>query len=369
MIIKKKLFFLSAFFFFTILLNCKNGISYQLTKGRLGDQMITYAQTLWFSHIHDLDFFYNPFNRASNFVLHTAHNLVYSKGIEKEFDKIIPITKNISFNFNNNEKTLYINSLNSKNGPFENLDSIQKIALEYPWFKKLLQELFTPIFYIQKLNIPKEFISVAVHIRMGSGTDKECISKPFFNTLEYYNLPEKIIDKSDLKKLFSDEQYPNKFPPYQFYIDQINLLIRLFPNKKFLIYIFTDHKNPIYVANLLSCHIDSKNQCLFKTSLSKREKPLSSVEQDFYWMSQCDFLIRAGSNLSRAAQLFGNHALVIYIKNARWHKDVVIPDSIGLLAYNKNSKSYAELCLLTRDMHNEKIINTLRKTIATTLNY
>lgn len=368
MITKKKLFFLNAFFFLTILLNCKNGISYQLTKGRLGDQMIAYAQTLWFSHIYDLDFFYNPFDHASNFVLHTAHNLVYSKDIEAEFNKIVPITKNTSFDFND-EKTLYFNSLNTKKSPFENLDSIQKIALEYPWFKKLLQQLFTPIFYIQKLNIPKEFISVAVHIRMGSGTDKGCISKPFFNTLEYYNLPEKIIDKSDLKKLFSDEQYPNKFPPYQFYIDQINLLIRLFPNKKFLIYIFTDHKNPIYVANLLSNHIDSKNQCLFKTSLSKREKPLSSVEQDFYWMSQCDFLIRAGSNLSRAAQLFGNHSLVIYIKNARWHEDAVIPDSIGILAYNKNDQSYVELCLVTADMENEKIINTLRKNIAIVLKY
>ncbi len=369
MLTKKNLFFLSTYFSLTISLCYKNGISYQLTKGRVGDQMIVYAQTLWFAHENNLDFFYHPFSRAENFALHTAHDLIYDKNIEKIFDKVVPITKNTSFNLNDYEKTLYFNSLNTKKTPFENLDSIQIVALENPWFKKLLQKLFTPIFYIQKLNTPKEFISVAVHIRTGSGTDRGCISKSFFSTLEYYNLPEKAIDKSNLKSLFSDEQYPNKFPPYQFYIDQINLLIRLFPNKKFFIYIFTDHKNPVYVANLLSTHINSKNQCLFKTSLPKREKIISSVEQDFYWMSQCDFLIRAGSNLSRAAQLLGNHSLVIYIKNARWHNDAVIPDSVGILAYNKKNASYKELCLSTSDIENEKIIYDIKKKTTTILGY
>jgi hypothetical protein len=289
-----------------------------------------------------------------------AHQCLYNQN--HNFDTTEFITAKTKFINETPHSILYLNTLNSKKSPFNNLDSIQTVTLANPRFKKKLQELFTPVVPIRKLQIPNNYISVAVHVRSGSGTDRPCISKPLFNTLECYNLPERIIDKSNLKVLYSDERYPNKFPPYQFYIDQINLLTQLFPDKKFLIYIFTDHKNPTFIINLFSKHIRSKNQCIFKTHSPEIQKKVS-VEEDFYWMAQCDFLIRAGSNLSRAAQLFGNHKVVIYIKKARWHRDVVVPDSIGIITYNKNNQTYAELHLLTADIKNERAINDIKETI------
>jgi hypothetical protein len=360
--IKKILFSLTIFSSLTLSLHSKNGISYRLTRGRLGDQMITYAQAVWFATMYKLDFFYKPFHRSENFFLHTAHDLVYDKNIETSFDRIVPIAEYISLDSETPESIMYLNSLNTKKSPFKNLDSVQTVALEYPWFKKMLQKLFTPVVPIQKLTIPNEYISVAVHVRTGSGTDRPCISRPLFNTLECYHWPERIIDKSNLKALYSDERYPNKFPPYQFYIDQIDLLIQLFPNKKFLIYIFTDHKNPMFIVNLFSKQVQSNNQCIFKTHSPEIQKTVS-VEDDFYWMAQCDFLIRAGSNLSRAAQLFGNHKVVIHIKKARWHGNAVVPDSIGIITYNKNNQAYAELNLSTADIKNERVINNIKETI------
>jgi hypothetical protein len=48
-------------------LYAKNSICYELTNGRLGDQMIVYAHTLLLAETYQLNFLYKPFDRAKNF--------------------------------------------------------------------------------------------------------------------------------------------------------------------------------------------------------------------------------------------------------------------------------------------------------------
>jgi hypothetical protein len=243
------------------------------------------------------------------------------------------------------------------------LDGIQTIALECRSFKKIIQAHFAPIGTICKIEFPTNCITVALHIRVGSGWDKPRVSKEFYNTLEYFKLPKRIIDKTNLRNLSSDEKWPAKFPPYQFYIDQLDLLAKLFDDQQLFVYIFTDHKNPQELAQTFSKIFHESNPERKIIFQSHDNTSNADVIDDFNAMASADILIRAASNLSRAAQLYGNHKLVIHLKKASWHDDALVSDIVGIVAYNKYNHAYAELRLTTENMKNNFVIKNIKNIV------
>lgn len=360
----KNSFFLMLFFLNTLLsFHSKNGISYELSKGRLGDQMVIYAHTLFLSMKYDLNFLYKPFKLSDRFQLHYKNNLFFESE-KTNYNQQIPLTESVILENNSKLPLLYLYGMgctvtNHKN----HLDGIQTIALECHPFKKKIQAHFTPIGTMCKIEFPTNCITVALHVRVGSGWDKPRMSKEFYNTLEYFELPKRIIDKTNFRALSSDEKWPAKFPPYQFYIDQLDLLAKLFEDQQLFVYIFTDHKNPQQLAHTFSKIFHESHPERKIIFQSHDDTSNVGVIDDFNAIASTDVLIRAASNFSRAAQLYGNHKLVIYLKKASWHDDALVSDIVGITAYNKDNHAYAELRLTTENMKNNFVIKNIKNTI------
>ncbi len=153
-------------------------------------------------------------------------------------------------------------------------------------------------------------LSVAVQIRRGNGLDKEiflgesiCLSEQFFGSCR--------------KIIFADLVHPTKFPPTQYYVDQINRLAELFPKKILRIYCVTDEDDPVGLIEILKKNICHDNVLLelFRPSGDTFQM---RIAEDLYRLATADCLIRSTSHFSGVAQLIGNHKMVIWPNAIKW---------------------------------------------------
>lgn len=150
--------------------------------------------------------------------------------------------------------------------------------------------------------LPKDRISIAVHVRTGGGYD----------TAE------------DLKR------WPFKFPYLNYYAQQLNKIGRIFNGKPLFAHIFTDDKNPEIIAEFLKVETEGLNIIFSYRKDNSHDK---NVVQDLIHMTKFDCLIRSMSNFAQVAQLLGNYKVVIYPK--QWLGQFVI--SAGVL-YNTSRR-------------------------------
>ena len=58
--------------------------------------------------------------------------------------------------------------------------------------------------------------------------------------------------------------------------------------------------------------------------------------EDFYYMSQCDCLIRPRSTLSWAAQMLGKHKIIMFPAHTKWVDDKLIIDKVSIIERDKD---------------------------------
>jgi hypothetical protein len=315
-----------------------NAITYRLTHGRLGDQMLAYATAKWLSYKYQIPLLYQPFQHSEKFKLHLNEKLPAEQN-QHQYAQDVSIEPSTVLHKISSDSTLYISHLNVKNDVLQDLDSTGRCVAQDPQFKKIVTDMFTPTVPIKKLKLPKRRITVALHVRKGSGRDQPLLSRQLYDTKSYLSKTIRTIDKTDVKKLHADERYPNKFPPDQFYIDQLRLLSDLLDNQLMYVYLFTDYKDPQRLVNIYKLALRRPNITFAYHSPELLQE--MDVIDDYWNMAQFDCLIRGGSNLSRAAQLFGNHTVVIYVKDCHWHADAVVADEVEIIVYNKKDRKYS----------------------------
>lgn len=214
-------------------------------------------------------------------------------------------------------------------------------------------------------KLPSGIITVGVHIRKGNGGghyyDGEQSSLQSFDfdrskvlyRTDYENFPfdwssyqrkdGKFIRDNDLVRKKNDEtihrekkinvpidqvgDWQTKFPPDQFYVDQIIKLLDAVRGKPLYVVICTDDKNPEELVQKIQRMVNK--QSVFLKYENDRHLPFKEqMRRDLYKLSHCDVLIRSQSYFSRVAELMGNHKLVIYPLNFRWEGNKLIMDEV-----------------------------------------
>lgn len=316
---------------------------------RLGDNITTYSKTKYFSQKFNLPFFLSPFPYCEQFHLHTTETIL-TEEIQKKFSKIVLINKVEDIIINPPEPTLFVCHFLSP------APSMYAYCREDLNFEKEIKTLLAPLEFIEPLPKPENVITVAVHVRKGGGYDGPLASlqeygpdKPIKGIYLYKkNIPSSCIDIWPLqcapgqiyidetkemlfkKNNFSDYVWPLKFPPDQYYIDHIKTLAQMLPEKNLLIYLFTDDPNPEDIVKRYTHALQNYPRIIFsyRNTGNRHDK---NVLQDLFHMAQCDCILGALSSFASAAQLLGNHSIIIFPLHALTMPDKIFINKIGII--------------------------------------
>ncbi len=316
--IMKKGFFCSIIFnlFWSIIVTAQvnQAITYFWGGGRFGDKIISYTTAKWISYKFNIPLLLKPFKYSPMLRLGREEKKFSKKGV-KQFKKgVMPIKsgKDITVHakdnviFESRGTRFYINGSSC----VEQL--ITHISQDQDFMKKL-KHMLQPVVPLPQIELPKDEITVAVHIRKGGGFDQALCST------QYY-----------LKKdLYADKRWPLKFPPEQYYVDQIKKISSLFDDRPLFLYIFTDDLNPSKLVNRIKKSVNRSN-----ITFSCRDEGNAHnvhVVEDFYNMAFFDCLIRSGSHFAVAVQLLGNHKVIIYPKHFKWIEKKLIIDEVTIV--------------------------------------
>lgn len=285
-------------------------ITYSMSGGRFGDNMIAYMHAKWCSYLFDIPLLYKPFKYSERLALHKIEEQ-HSLELQNKFDKVIVIKNESSFISGDPRSLLYLvhyfpecesEAMRFPSLPFFHVDWEDEV------FRNMLKDLIRPINPIPKMKLPKDRITVAVHMRLGGGVDP----KHYFRTL------------------------PLKFPPLMFYMRQVKRLNKMFENKPMYVYLFTDDLQPLKIKKQFEKEVNAPN-IVFDCRV-KDNKPDANVLKDFYAIGQFDCLIRPESNFSIAAEKIADHKVIIYPASFQKTTDKVWIDKINVFIREENKK-------------------------------
>jgi len=319
----------------------QSAITYSLHNGsgRFGDKLITYIKAKWVSYKYDIPLYYVPLKHRSwpipysdKLMISKLENL-YTKDIQLKFNKTIAFTCKKSnrfiacdsqndFHFEKDAGHLYC-------GYFMPNFYHKKLTVDFEdeLFVQELKKTIKPITPIQKPKIPENRISVALHVRKGGGYDKMLQNKK--------DIPA-IFKRSTNKELYSysDYSFPFKFPPDQYYIDQIKKLYDLLEHKPLHIHIFTDDTMPEKIAH---SYEEQLHEYDITFSYRKNDNHYNSnILEDFFSMTYYDCLIRGESNFSLVAGVIGDFFIEIYPLTGYWSNNQLIIDKVKVKIKEEN---------------------------------
>jgi len=294
------------------------------TGQRFGDRLLEYVKAKWISYHTGITLYIRPCKYYENLQILEKEKVVLSipkRGVKKVVLNEIPTFLEKSPN------TFYIVGYY----PFPSMEMIYEMKQDRA-FVGLVRETIRPVDSIELIKPPKDQISVAVHIRKGSGGDNPLKSVQIFdkNKIAMENTKVKAKD-------YADAFHPLKFAPEQYYIDQIKALSQYFEHRALYLYIFTDYKNPKDLLKRIKQEVGLDNityHC--RESVSQEREVILS---DFFSMMEFDCLIRSGeSYFSTMSELLSDHKMIIYPKSSHFEKDkedhfYLIMDNIEMICY------------------------------------
>ncbi len=294
--------------FWTTSLIAQSGLTYEVT-GRLGDNLLTYCKHKWIAHVHKLNLYVPHFKYADAFeILDTE---LTARNIPRHLRNVR--LNNQSQLTRQNSNYLYHSSYYTQ---IENLeldecaDFVFKKSIEDPKFGQDVREaLSLKNAHKTEIKIPLDKITVAIHIRKGCGIDYPLISK------QYINDPQ--IPRID-PEIYSDEHHSLKFPPEQFYAEQLEKLYYLLDKQPLYGFIFTDDAHPFAIAQKLTAYLEKKGIKIILDTNEANTTAQSSIMADIYAMTKFDYLIRSESHFPWISQMIGSHKGIIRPVACEW---------------------------------------------------
>ncbi len=313
------IFFLSLCCFFGILVPVKQAVTNRLCPGRFGDKILCYVMAKWISYKRKIPLFFKPFEYSSMLRLGKKEEK-FSKELLKNFkggllkirneqDAIAHAKDNVLF-----EPAAFFN-VNGSNCK----EYLLACVSDNQDFKENLQYMLQPIVPLPTIELPENKISIAVHVRKGGGYDAPLAS------VQYYS-----------RNQYADKRWPLKFPPEQYYVDQIKKISSLLDNQLLFIYIFTDDRNPPELTSRIEKAVN-KNNITFSCR-NKDNAHNAHVIEDLYNMSRFDCFIRSRSHFGAVAQLLGNHKIIIFPQHFKWLDKKLIIDKATIIDTRKGKK-------------------------------
>ncbi len=315
--IVKKIFysiFFSLYWPIVVTAQVNQAVTNRLCPGRFGDKIVYYAIAKWVSYRFNIPLFLKSFEYSAMLRL-GKNERKYSNEVLKRFkegilkirseqDVVMNTKDNVIFE---SDKYFYMNGSHRKE------QWIAHMSLDQRFMEKL-KYMLQPVVPMSPINLPKDKVTIAVHIRKGGGVDKPLYS------IQYYQ---------NKKVSYADKTWALKFPPEQYYVDQIKKIASLFGNKPLFIYIFTDDRNPSKLVSRIKKAVNKSN--ITFSCRSKGNAHDVHVVEDFYNMACFDCLIRSSSSFAIIAQLLGNHQVIIYPKHFKWVEKKLIIDEITVI--------------------------------------
>lgn len=304
-----------------------NGASLQL-----GDSMAAYVLAKILSWKYNIPFYFTPFAHADLFAFYEKETLYERSG----FEEVIRATEDDIVKNMHKENILFYTDLRTQ------VDYIDPLLINK--LKALVQPSILP----PVNTIPNNITTVAVHIRKGNGGGEYYDGEPTslqefdFNRnkveylYDYFNYPfdweeyRRNITRSSPSNPANhivDEIWQTKFPPNQFYIDQIKKLYVDLGKKPLYIQIFTDDKDPILLLQTIQKMVNNSSITFYYDD-NRTSSSSDRIIQDLYNMARFDVFLRSQSYFARTAELMGNHRMVIYPLKARWESKKLIMSTV-----------------------------------------
>jgi len=301
------LFLITIFSFTTCYSSPKGSSEIYLVPyyGRLGDQLLHYVKAKWISHKTGLPLNVLPNSFYQGLMIEEKETF-YEK-IPRRANKIL--LAGFPTLLKKNNGAYYLVSYT----PYPSWELLMKMKRDKKFYKEI-RELIYPNEELDLIKPPKEVISVAVHLRNGGGYDKSLFSE---QTYKITNRLTKITTAP--KKKFSDIFCPLKFPPEQYYIDQIKKLSEVLDHQEIYLFLFTDDPNPKSLASRIEKWIGLNNISFHFRKNNSHDK---NVLADFFSMMEFDYFIRGGdSSFSVVSDFLSNHVMSIFPTSCHWEKD------------------------------------------------
>ncbi len=268
-------------------------VTYGLSGGRLGDNLVAYSNALWVAYKREIPLVYFPFDNCERFTLSRIHDSYWAA--KDKYSKIVKFDKDEKLDMSNlkiDENTLY-------SIPFfpafkrEIIESDFFCAFDVDWHDEgFVAALRRGISLVDRepslINFPEGRIPIALHIRTGEGFD------PVYQLRTAY-----------------DQSSPRKFPPNSFFIEQLKHMSELLEDQPLYVHIFTDSSRPEYFAELLKKEVNKSN-----IIYGYRNKP--GLVDDFFAMAQFKYFIRGESNFSFMASILAQYKICIVPAECVW---------------------------------------------------
>lgn len=275
---------------------------------RLGNHLTTYVKTKWNAYQNDIPFLLTDFLYADHLNLSLMDpRLENLNEILLDYKKII--LKKVSYSLSIEQDILYQMIFDTYLGT----DLIQEIKSD-PFFYEEIKKAISPIDSLELIYPPENIASVAVHIRKGGGYDPPLKSVQIFN-LKY---PRDLKKKPD--RDYIDKKFPLKFPPEQFYIDQIKNLSKILGDEPLYVFIFTDVNNPVELKKRIEKEVGLEN-ITFDCRIGVAGHDINVLE-DLFSLGNFENMICAGySTFCHISQLLNDYDILIYPTAYHWKKD------------------------------------------------
>lgn len=270
-------------------------VTFMLNKGRLGDNLLNYITAKHLAFTKNVPFTY-PYFALSEYLALSNYEKQETrkiKGKKKSPKDVVFIKQEADYNKIKKSKKFAIYACRF-GLPLKNPSQA---------FLAEIKRMISPLITIPRVSAPEGYVSVAIHVRRGSGGDLQ--------KLEYYY-----------------SVLASKFPPDSYYLEQINVLYQYTGKKRLYVYIFTDYKNPQEIALRYQQALNNPDILFdYRKNLTYAGTDVAShqIIEDLFMMTQCDYLIRPHSSLSMTAQIIGNYVMTISPKAyIREHNQVKI---------------------------------------------
>jgi hypothetical protein len=282
--------------------NSSAAITWRPNGGRFGDNLVSYCKAKWFSLQFNIPLLYQPFPYSDQLMI-AENEIVYTDECLQNFSQTVELLGNAPYKLLNTSNILYI--------------SRWKTELEFSWYDPVfaaeLKKNIAPRYEIEKIKIPEDMISIAVHVRNG-GTF--------------------AADTPEEK-----ERCPLRFVPEEFFIEQIDRIAKMFPHNILYVHIFTDHPNPTKLVKKFQLILN--NPRIMFGCREEGNSHKANVLEDFFSMMDFDCLVRPGSHFTRFVERLGKNKLVIYPKSFKYtNQGKKIIDSIIIKQRNSSEEKW-----------------------------
>lgn len=265
-----------------------SAITYKLAGGRLGDQLVNYVHAKWIAYKYGVPLFYRSFAHAEYFAFHKFEQQM---PVHMTFDRVVNFQPGQTLKIDPQANVLYELSFFPDN-PDERVKNKKRyLIFDVDWsdqkFCEIVRAYLQPTKPLNLVNLVPDAINVALHVRRGGGFDHTATSLGH-------------------GKYRADLVLPARFPPDDFFCEQVALLAKYFTNKRLSFFIFTDYPSPNELVEKYSaCCPGIKFNC-------RSAEERAGVVDDLFSMARFDVIVRPQSNFSLMAAHIGGPLLEIW---------------------------------------------------------